>query len=69
MKRLLQNSSQGVAEFETEVLLVAKLQHKNLVKLLGFCITSKEKILVYEFLRNSSLDKFLFGKTFNINLT
>ncbi|KAJ8442268.1 hypothetical protein Cgig2_011191 [Carnegiea gigantea] len=63
VKRLLQNSKQGVIEFKTEVLLLAKLQHKNLVKLLGFCVTSKEKILVYEFLPNSSVDRFLFDRT------
>ncbi|KAL2931555.1 Cysteine-rich receptor-like protein kinase 6 [Bienertia sinuspersici] len=63
VKRLSSNSRQGNAEFKTEVALVAKLRHKNLVKLLGFCVSSDEKILVYEFLPKSSLDRFLMDQT------
>ncbi|KAK7399912.1 hypothetical protein VNO78_11108 [Psophocarpus tetragonolobus] len=60
VKKLSHTSNQGKKEFMNEAKLLARVQHRNVVNLVGYCVHGTEKLLVYEYVAHESLDKLLF---------
>ena len=61
VKRFSQSSGQGIQELKNELVVVSKLQHKNLARLVGVCLQEHEKLVVYEYMPKRSIDTILFG--------
>jgi serine/threonine protein kinase len=61
VKKIDKLEQESEKEFSVEVQAIGQTHHKNLVKLLGFCSEGKERLLVYEFMSNGSLNRFVFG--------
>ncbi|KAJ8430821.1 hypothetical protein Cgig2_034148 [Carnegiea gigantea] len=66
VKVLASNSSQGEKEFQTEVSLLGRLHHRNLVNLVGYCVDKGQHMLVYEYMSNGSLEKLLYSEEDNL---
>ena len=62
IKKAQQGSTQGGLEFKTEIELLSRVHHKNLVGLVGFCFEQGEQMLVYEYMPNGTLRESLSGK-------
>ncbi|TYI03732.1 hypothetical protein ES332_A11G361400v1 [Gossypium tomentosum] len=60
VKRISHDSRQGMREFVAEIATIGRLRHPNLVRLLGYCRRKQELLLVYDYMPNGSLDKFLY---------
>ncbi|THG20793.1 hypothetical protein TEA_003867 [Camellia sinensis var. sinensis] len=67
VKKISHDSRQGMREFVAEIVSMGRLRHRNLVRLLGYCRRKGELLLVYDYMPNGSLDKFLFGSEQELN--
>ncbi|XP_078446879.1 putative receptor-like protein kinase At2g42960 [Wolffia australiana] len=63
IKRILNNLGQAEKEFRVEVEAIGHVRHKNLVRLLGYCVEGTQRMLVYEYVNNGNLDQWLHGST------
>jgi serine/threonine protein kinase len=66
IKKLKTESRQGDREFRAEVEIISRVHHRNLVSLVGYCIYSDERLLVYEFVANKTLDSHLHGELLEV---
>ena len=63
VKQLFMKTQQASIDFINEIVLITNLQHRNLVKLRGFCLNGKEMLLVYDYIDNADLGKLLLGES------
>ncbi|CAN6861333.1 unnamed protein product [Brassica oleracea] len=68
VKRVSDQSQQGLKEFVSEIVTIGRMSHRNLVPLLGYCRTRKELLLVYDYMPNGSLDKYLYNNNPEVTL-
>ncbi|XP_062172895.1 L-type lectin-domain containing receptor kinase IV.2-like [Alnus glutinosa] len=61
VKRISHDSKQGMKEFVAEIISMGRMRHRNLVQLLGYCRRRGELLLVYDYMPNGSLDRFLYS--------
>jgi hypothetical protein len=66
IKRVSKGSKQGRKEYASEVRVISRLRHKNLVQLIGWCHLGNDLLLVYELMSNGSLDRHLYGANNNV---
>lgn len=67
VKRLALTTSKAKADFESEIRLISNIHHKNIIRLLGCSGKGSELLLVFEYMANGSLDKFLYGMLLSIS--
>lgn len=60
VKKLSPDAFQGLREFRAEMETLGKIQHPNIVKILGFCATGSDRVLIYEFIEKGNLDQWLY---------
>lgn len=63
VKQLKSGSGQGGREFRAEVEIISRVHHRHLVSLVGYCISEQQRLLVYDYVPNDTLDYHLHGKT------
>ncbi|XP_054781779.1 L-type lectin-domain containing receptor kinase IV.1-like [Prosopis cineraria] len=69
VKKVSHESRQGMREFIAEIVSIGRLRHRNLVSLLGYCRRKGELLLVYDFMPNGSLDKYLYNQPMAVTLS
>lgn len=69
VKSLKSGSGQGEREFQAEVEIISRVHHRHLVSLVGYCMAGSQRMLVYEFVPNKTMEYHLHGKSFKLRLS